>query len=154
GNFGLISLNSSGTAKTTDFTNWITNGASAADLASFGPNGLVATPSSPATLSGGTGVKGGLQTALAGCIGQPRELLVYNNCVSGNGSNATYEIVGFVGATVVAVDLGNPVSPSVSVQLMTVVDPSATTGPVTGNAVTTFVYKGISLSRSGPPTPT
>jgi Flp pilus assembly protein TadG len=146
GNFGLISLRSGSNATNTDYINWFTNGPTAADLATFGPNGLQATPSSPATLSGSAGTKATLQTALAGCIGQPRTLIVYGNCVSGKGSNVTYEVVGFVGATIVSANLtGNP--SAVMVQLTSVVDPSVTLGPTAGTGSTTFVYKGISLSR-------
>jgi hypothetical protein len=75
-------------------------------------------------------------------IGQPRAVLVYSS-VTGTGTSAVYQVVGFAGATVVACNLiGVPV---LVMQLSPTIDGSATR--VGGTGSTWFIYSGASLSR-------
>jgi hypothetical protein len=142
GNFWLVSLRNSPVASSSTFVSWITNGPSAADLASFGLTGLQATPATPATMYGGPVPDSAAYTALSGIIGQPRVLPIYST-YSG-GATPTYQVVRFVGATVVDVKQ-NGTQSYVAVQLAGTIDPSATL--TSGPGSTRFVYKGISLTR-------
>jgi Flp pilus assembly protein TadG len=149
GNFGLISLRNSADGVAADYQNWVTNGPSAADLASFGTKGLQATAGTPASMYGGLdwmsfGTLGG-DLAMVSIIGQPRALVVYRT-VSGTGTAASYQVVGFVGATVVAYAPSVPVvGPVLGIQLSATIDPTAARSGAPGS--TTFIYSGVSLSR-------
>ncbi|MBL8794593.1 MAG: hypothetical protein JNM56_11860 [Planctomycetia bacterium] len=139
GNFGLLSLRNSKATSAGTYDNWIRNGPSDADLASFGASGLQA----PLDLHGGPGLKASEEDAFRSIIGQPRTLVVYDN-YSGSGSNTTYHVVHFLGAAVVAVDL-NGKDKYVTIQLTPTLDPTAVR---TGNpAATTLIYSGVSLTR-------
>jgi Flp pilus assembly protein TadG len=140
GNFGLISLDGSNGNGASTIANWIQNGPSASDLSGLGPNGFQA----PATVNGVSGLRASEDAPLNAIIGQPRVLPVYSS-YSGNGATATYQIVQFVGAVVVAADLKGG-SKYVRIQLMPVIDPSATITS-SSSGVTSFVYQGVSLSR-------
>jgi hypothetical protein len=139
GNFGLLSLTNSKTASATAYDSWITNGPNATDLATFGASGLQA----PQTMYGGPGLKATEDKPLNSIIGRPSVMPIYDS-YSSSGGNTTYHIVGFVGAMVVAVDL-NAKDKYVTIQLMPVVDPTATAGGTTSG--TQFIYRGISLTR-------
>jgi hypothetical protein len=140
GNFGLVSIGAPAT-DTPTYRGWIDNGPSASDLSYFGPNGLQATPSAPATLSGGPGLKSTLVSDLQAAIGQPRAMLLFSS-YTGQGSNTTYTVVGFAGITIVkATGSGNNIE--IDVQPMIVVDTSATGGSG-GNS--SFVYSTTPLS--------
>lgn len=139
GNFGLLSLRNSKATSAGTFDDWIRNGPSDADLASFGANGLQV----PLDLHGGPGLKATEEDAFRSIIGQPRTLVVYDS-YSASGSNTTYHVVHFVGATVVAVDLKGK-DKYVTIQLTPTIDPAAVR---TGNpAATTLIYSGVSLTR-------
>jgi Flp pilus assembly protein TadG len=142
GNYGLVSLSSAPTSNQTVYANWILNGPSAADLASFGPGGLQATAAAPRSLWGGPGLKASLATTLATTIGQPRVVLL-TGPPTGAGSTLTYPVVGFTGATVVAVDKYD----GVSLQLCPIVSANATLGGGSDTGPGRFVYRGISLTR-------
>jgi Flp pilus assembly protein TadG len=139
GNFGLLSLTNSNVSSAPTYANWITAGPSAADLATFGANGIQA----PLTMYGGPGLKATEQGPLSSIIGRPSVMPIYDTYTS-SGANTTYHVIGFVGATVVAVDLtgGNK---NVTIQLTPVVDPTAAVGGSTATAP--FVYRGVSLTR-------
>jgi hypothetical protein len=139
GNFGLLSLHAGPESAASTYDQWITNGPTAAELATFGPSGLQAGM----TLSGGGGLKASDESALLSTIGEPHVMPVFDT-FAGSGSNTTYHIVGFVGATIVAADLHSGTK-YVKVQLTPVVDPTATVGSVPGSTV--LVYRGVSLTR-------
>ncbi len=138
GNFGLCSLTNGKATSQTTYDSWIRNGASSVNLATFGATGL----QSPATLFGGPGLKPTLSPALQSIIGQPRTVLLISGS-AGNGGNATYQVVGYLGVMVTSCDLSSS-TPYVNVQLSPVIDPSATLGSAGAGRL---VYKGISLSR-------
>jgi hypothetical protein len=139
GNFGLVDIGPSAT-DTPTFANWITNGPSSSDLSYFGANGLQATPSQPATLQGGPGLKSDLVTDLANIVGQTREVPLFS-AYSGNGGNTTYTIVGFAGVTIVSAT-GHGSNIQVVVQPVVVDDPTATTGSGTNSS---FIYTKMPL---------
>jgi Flp pilus assembly protein TadG len=140
GNFGLVDIGPPSNATPT-FENWILNGPSPTDLSSFGSNGLQATPSAPATLKGGPGLKSVLQTYLQDIVGQQRIVPLFSS-YSGNGSNTQYAIVGFAGVTIVSAT-GRGSNMQVIVQPIVVVDSTATTGSGGGSS---FVYPTTPIS--------
>jgi Flp pilus assembly protein TadG len=140
GNFGLIDIGPPAN-DTPTFRTWIDNGPSAADLSYFGSDGLQATPSAPATLKGGPGLKSTLVSNMADVVGQPRVVPLFSS-YSGNGSNTQYTIVGFAGITIVSAT-GHGSNIQVVVQPITAVNPTATTGTGSGSS---FVYEMTPIS--------
>ncbi|MBI3839437.1 MAG: hypothetical protein HY288_16075, partial [Planctomycetia bacterium] len=136
GNFGLLDIGPPAN-DTPTFRDWIEYGPTPADLNYFGTNGLQATPSSPATVKGGPGLKSTLVSDLASVVGQPRAVALFSS-YSGNGSNTQYTIVGFAGITIVSAS-GNGSNIQIVFQPAIVTDPTATTG---GDSVSgsSFVY--------------
>jgi Flp pilus assembly protein TadG len=143
GNFGLVDIGPSDN-DTPAFQNWIDNGPSPSDLSYFGDKGLQATPSQPATLKGGPGLKNTLVSNLAGIVGQPRVIPLFSS-FSGSGSNTQYTIVGFAGVTIVSAT-GHGSKFQVIVEPTAVTDTTATTG---SGSFSTFVYPStpIGLTR-------
>ncbi len=137
GNFGLISIGAPATS-TPSFRNWIDNGASPSDLSYFGSDGLQATPSNPATMAGGPGLKSTLVSDLASVVGQPREVPLFSS-VSGNGANTQYTVVGFAGVTIVSAT-GSGHNIQVVVQPTTVIDPTAVSNSNYGASGSSFIY--------------
>lgn len=149
GNFGLINLNYTNPANNDPaFRNWILNGPSPTDIASFGPNGFQATPSAPTTIKGGPGWKSNLQSDLNAIIGEYRILPIFSS-FSGQGSNTYYTIVGFMGVTVVKAQ-GRGSNEAIAFQPMVVVDPTATSVPGgSSGSISRFVFttSPVGLSR-------
>ena len=78
------------------------------DFSFFPNNEVKASYANPLMLNGDTGISAGMKDELASIIGQPRAIPIFTN-VSGNGNNAMYTIVKFVGIKIVSVKLtGNP----------------------------------------------
>jgi hypothetical protein len=55
-------------------------------------------------LNANTGISAGCKSALASIIGQTRVIPIFSSVV-GNGNNANYDIVGWAGVRIMAVDL-------------------------------------------------
>ncbi len=140
GNFGLVDIGPPSNSTPT-FRDWIDSGPTQADLSYFGSNGLQATPSSPATLKGGPGLKSTLISDLASIVGEPRIVPLFSN-YSGNGSNTQYTIIGFAGITIVSAT-GHGSNIQLVVQPMVVTDLTATTGTGSGSQ---FVYPQTPLT--------
>ena len=129
GNFGLLSTGPPST-NTPDFSDWIQNGSSPSDLAYLNSHNQVpATPSDPSSWSGGPGMKSSLKDDFQTAMGETRLMPVFEpvstspyQAASGNGSNATYAVVGFVGVTITQA-IG--ASMNISVQPVSVIDPTA-----------------------------
>jgi hypothetical protein len=143
GNFGLVSIGPPAT-DTPTYSNWITNGPSANDLSYFGSSGLQATPSSPATLAGGPGLKSTLDSDLANIVGEARAIPLFS-AYTGNGANTQYTIIGFAGVTIVSVT-GHGNNIQVTVQPMVTVDQTATTS-TTGSASYIYQTTPLQLTR-------
>lgn len=153
GNFGTVDIGSSNNS-TADLSRQILYGPNAYDF-SFFPNNEVkisvvdtdtAAPhyadgshTKILPLNGDTGISAGIKDELAAIIGQPRILPLHWKA-SGNGNNAVFRVVKFVGVTIVAVDLtGALKSKYVKVQPCFTVDGTAIGG---GDGVTSdYAYK-------------
>ena len=106
GNFGTVDIGGANNS-TADLERQILHGISAADMQALGKPlklGLDGTM----TLNGDTGISAAVKDELLAIRGQPRAIPLYSK-VTGNGNNATYTIVGFVGVRVMDVNLtGTP----------------------------------------------
>ena len=143
GNFYLVSLRDAAVTDDPTYVNWILHGPSAADLATFGPNGLKASAGAPATMYGGPNLDSNMDAALKSVVGQTRLVPVYSSYQSSTG---TYKVIGFTAVVVVAVNLSGT-NPYIIVQPTATVDPSAVLGGGAAVGDAAFVYKTISLSR-------
>ncbi len=106
GNRGTVDIGGANNS-TADIARQIVYGISAADLTALGkPLNLNA---GSMTLNGDTGISAGVKDELASIIGQPRIIPIFST-VSGNGNNATYTIVKWVGVRILSVTLTGPMS--------------------------------------------
>ncbi|MBI3866138.1 MAG: hypothetical protein HY290_30025 [Planctomycetia bacterium] len=137
GNFGLLCIGA-WTNATPDYSNWILNGPSAGDLQALCDAGsFPVSLQSPKPWKGSPGLRSTLGGDFASIIGQPRLLPLFQpasvspyQAASGNGSNTTYAIVGFVGVTVTeATGSGNNLT--ICVKPCDVTDPTAVFDPST-----------------------
>ena len=137
GNFGLLCIGP-WTNADPDYKNWILNGPSSSDLKYLADNGFFPVSlTSPKAWKGTPGLRSSLGSSFSAIIGQPRLLPLFQpastspyQAASGNGSNTTYSIVGFVGVTVTSVS-GNGSNMNVSVQPCSVLDSTAVFDPST-----------------------
>jgi hypothetical protein len=120
GNRGTVDIGDAGNS-TTDIKRQILDGCSADDLEALGfplnfDNG-------PFELNGDTGISAAIKAELEQIKGQPRVIPIFSQ-LTGNGNNAYYTIVKFVGIRIVEVKLtGNP--KRVMIQPAPYVDPMA-----------------------------
>jgi Flp pilus assembly protein TadG len=143
GNFGTLDIGSSNNS-TNDLARQILEGQNAYDMSFFPNNTLELGPDGTVTLNGDTGVSAGVKDELAAIKGQPRVLPLYST-VNGNGNNANFVIVRFVGVTIVDVKLtGSLSSKYVMIQPTYVVDPTAVSGGTDGTT-SRFVRRPLSL---------
>jgi Flp pilus assembly protein TadG len=140
GDFSLVQFNPNVSQAIRYTSNWILHGPSPADLDSFGPQGLQATPGSPLTLQAGTGWKSSLVTDLQAIIGQARAIPLYGSN-SGTGDNGEFQIVGFAGVTVMHAS-GSGSHVKIAFQPSILIDPTATTSTTTFTT-TEFVYPQV-----------
>jgi Flp pilus assembly protein TadG len=144
GNFGTVNIGSMGNG-TSDLNRVIINGPNATDLSIY-PGGVLQLDPTTHTLilSGNPGVSAGCKDAVTSIIGQPRILPLYST-VSGNGANAQYTIVGFVGVTVLECVLtGSLSSKHITIQPCWCIDANALGG---GSGTSTFAVKPLALTR-------
>ncbi len=141
-NWGLVSLRNAPVMDLPSYSTWVRSGPSAADLASFGPGGLRATPLSPTLMYVGPAIQPALVDDFAAVIGQPRVVVIVGPPVLLGGLR--YPALGFTGATVVAADRS---ANTITIQLCPVIDTTAVLGGGPSVGYTQFVYRGISLSR-------
>ena len=110
GNFGTINIGGNNNS-TAVLRRQIELGLNADDFSDYPDQQLVINPA-PAdglTFTGNTGISAGMASALRTIVGEPRIVPLYETVV-GNGSNATYTIVKFVGVRVVEVDFKGSVN--------------------------------------------
>jgi hypothetical protein len=152
GNFGLVDIGPNANDAPA-FWNWIKNGPSASDLTYLANNNngvsgsstWQATPTNPATLKGGPGLKASDESYLQGIIGEPRIMPLFS-AVDGNGQNATYTIVGFAAVTIVEADLtGN--NKHITIQPVAVPDPTAVVGSPSLGSTTKYIYRPLALVK-------
>lgn len=102
GNRGTVDIGGANNS-TADLARQIVHGISAQDLAEL-EQPLVLDADGELTLNGDTGISAGVKDELASIIGQTRIIPVFSS-VSGNGNNAMYTIVRWVGVRILEVDL-------------------------------------------------
>ncbi len=126
GNRGTVNIGVSNNS-TAILSRQIRYGLDESDLAMYG--GTLRIPASGTlTLSGNPGLSAGIKDDLDAIIGQPRAIPIYTTCI-GNGNNAEYTVIKFVGVRLLFVQLtGNPSSKQVVVQPATVFSTQFTSG--------------------------
>lgn len=108
GNFGTVDFGNPNNS-TSDLSRQILHGLSADDF-SFLPNNTIQLGGNGVlTLNGDTGISAAVQADLNAIIGQPR-ILPLHATMRGNGENAYFDIVAFVGVTIVDADLTGSLS--------------------------------------------
>lgn len=115
GNRGTVDVGNPNNS-TKDLSRQIREGVNAQDL-SYLPGGiLIPDEEGFIQLTGDTGMSVGIKDDLASIVGETRVIPIFSK-VAGNGNNATYTIVHFVGIRVMAVNLtGNPADRYVVIQ--------------------------------------
>jgi Flp pilus assembly protein TadG len=128
GNRGTVDIGTTNNG-TNNLTRQILYGLSASDLAPYG--GQLIFNQVPLLLDGNPGLSAAIKAPLTAIIGQPRALPIFSQ-VSGNGANAVYTIVKFVGVRVLDVQLtGSPSQKHVTVQPCPYTDPTVVPGNTT-----------------------
>lgn len=114
GNRGTVDLGSPNNS-TNDLKRQILNGLNDYDL-SFFPGSELSFANGPLMLNGDTGLSAGIESTLQAILGQPRLIPIFRS-VSGNGNNARYEIIKFVGVRLMYAELsGSPSNKKVIAQ--------------------------------------
>ena len=115
GNRGMVDLGAAGNS-TADIKRQIVYGLNASDLSYF-PNSEITFDANGALyLNGDTGISAGVEDALESIIGQVRAIPIFIE-VTGQGNNATYTVVKFVGVRIMDVRLsGGPSKRHLTVQ--------------------------------------
>ena len=127
GNFGTVDIGTLNNA-TPDIDRQIIEGPNATDLSPYGGRLELDEQTGTLSLWGDTGISAALKDPLTQIIGQPRTIMLYST-VDLSGNNACFIIVGFVGITIVDVNMtANP--KFCTVQPTVVTDPTAITGDV------------------------
>ena len=142
GNRGTVDIGGANNS-TADIARQIVYGVSPADLAQM-PGGHVALGADGTLdLTGDTGISAGVKDELASIKGQPRVIPIFSQ-VNGNGNNAEYTIVAFVGVRILDVKLtGSMSSKRVIVQPAIVQMQGAIAG--TGTQTSFNVYSPVWL---------
>jgi hypothetical protein len=125
GNFGTVDIGAAANSSA-DLRRQIVSGMSAEDLEYHGGELKLDALTGEIILDGDTGIDVDLQLALAEIIGQERTLPLYRE-VNGNGDNAAYVIVGFVGIRVLDFNMRGQ-SKYVIIQPAFVMDDTAVVG--------------------------
>lgn len=107
GNRGTVDIGGANNS-TNDIARQIVHGISAEDLVDLGKP-LTIAENVALTLNGDTGISAGVKDELESIIGQKRVIPVFSS-VSGNGNNATYTIVRWVGVRILDVKLTGTMS--------------------------------------------
>jgi hypothetical protein len=107
GNRGTVDIGGANNS-TADIARQIVYGISEADIQALGKE-LKFNSVGSMTLNGDTGISAGVKDELASIIGQPRIIPIFSS-VSGNGNNANYTIVKWVGVRILQVTLTGALS--------------------------------------------
>lgn len=126
GNRGTINIGNPNNS-TADLSRQISDGVNSGDLAYHG--GSIDFSGGPIVFSGDPGLSAAIKDELASIIGEPRALVLFTE-VSGNGANAAYTCVRFVGVRVMYVKLTGPMSlKRVIIQPAAIFDSHVIAGP-------------------------
>ena len=107
GNRGTVDIGGSNNS-TADISRQITDGVSEADLSHHGGK-LEFDTYGKLYLNGDTGISAGIKDELASQIGKPKMIPIFESA-TGNGNNAMYTIVDFVGVRILEVKLTGPMN--------------------------------------------
>ncbi len=107
GNRGTVDIGGSNNS-TADVARQIVHGISAQDIQGLGKD-LKFNSEGNLSLNGDTGISAGVKDELTSIIGQPRVIPVFST-VSGNGNDASYTIVKWVGVRILNVNLTDSLS--------------------------------------------
>lgn len=140
GNFGTVDIGNPNNAAP-DLWRQIREGPSHSDL-NYHNGELKLGSSGSLSLNGDTGVTASMKDALDDILGQPRTVLLYRS-VSGNGNNAQFEIVGFVGVRLVDFSLTGS-DKYLLFQPALVSDPTAIRG---SSGSSTYITQPVQLVR-------
>lgn len=143
GNRGTVDIGGSNNS-TADISRQIVDGVSADDLSHHGGK-LELDEYGNLYLNGDTGISAGVKDELASIIGQPKVVPVFRS-VTGNGNNAMYQIVRFVGIRILDVKLTGSMSKKhVTIQPATVKALGAIGSSSSGTS--NFIYSPVWLVR-------
>ena len=143
GNRGTVDIGAPNNS-TADLARQIVHGITPEDLEYVGGS-LELDASGELSLNGDTGISAGMKEELDSIKGQPRIIPIFTQ-VSGNGNNAQYTIVNFVGIRVLEVKLTGPMSSKrVIVQPANIVIRGGI--PSSGPKVSWFIYSPVWLVR-------
>ncbi|HJN11498.1 MAG TPA: Tad domain-containing protein [Pirellulaceae bacterium] len=143
GNRGTVDIGSNNNS-TADIARQILDGVTPADLAYHGGS-LEFDSNGEISLNGDTGISAGIKDELLSIKGEPRIIPVYTQ-LTGNGNNAQYTIVKFVGIRICDVKLtGSMSSKRVIVQPAQMVAEGGI--PSTGTTTSSYVYSPTWIIR-------
>ena len=143
GNRGTVDIGAANNS-TADLARQILHGITPADLDYIGGS-LEFDANGELFLNGDTGISAGMKEELASIIGETRCIPIFSN-VTGNGNNATYTIVKFVGVRILEVKLTGKMSGKkviiqpADVQCLGMI-------PGTGPPKADFIYSPVWLAR-------
>ncbi len=142
GNRGTVDIGGSNNS-TADIARQIISGISSEDLEDLGKP-LLLDANGTMTLNGDTGISAGVKDELASIIGETRIIPIFSS-VNGNGNNANYTIVEWVGVRILNVKLTGSMS---SKQLIVQPAPVIARNVVAGDASRTWsdsIYSAVVL---------
>lgn len=144
GNRGTVNIGASHNS-TAVLCRQIVSGISPEDLAYYPDNQLKFDANGHLYLNADPGISAGCKSALASIIGQTRMIPIFTSVV-GNGNNACYEIVEFVGVRIMAVNLtGSMNSKHLTVQPALVFTRGGIPGDVSSGHYSYGVYSPVWL---------
>lgn len=115
GNRGTVDIGHPGNS-TADLKRQIVHGINAYDMSFFPNNKLQFDSNGALYLNGDTGISAGIESSLQQIVGQVRAIPIFIS-VTGNGNNATYTVVKFVGVRIMGCTLsGGPSNRHLTVQ--------------------------------------
>lgn len=148
GSFGLLDVGPPAN-NVPAFRNWIDDGATPNDISYLRSNNLLpVSPSAPQPWKVGPGLKSTLVSDFNSQMGVPNLIPLFVPvsqspyvAATGNGQNATYAIVGFVGVDITQAT-GNGSNMNISVQPCAVLDPTGILTDITPARPTQYTYFG------------
>lgn len=144
GNRGTVDIGGANNS-TADIARQIVYGISDSDIQALGKD-LKFNTDGTMTLNGDTGISAGVKDELASIIGQPRIIPIFSS-VTGNGNNANYTIVKWVGVRILKVTLTGALSKkAVIIQPAPIISRNAL---ISNSATSTsdYVYSPVLLAQ-------
>ena len=144
GNSGTIDIGPANNS-TNDLKRQIESGITQADLDHIG-GALSLNNDGILELNGDTGISAGIASSLQQIVGKPNILSVYSK-VTGNGNNANYTIIRFVGVRIMEVDLtgSKKKSKRIIIQRAPIMTTSVIPSPTSGTS--DYIYSNVFLVK-------